>query len=273
MLKRFGVATTYYPPTITADELAGLIQPNTKVLYLESPGSHTFEMQDVPALAALARACGLKVLMDNTWGIYFFQPFRHGVDVSIQALTKYVCGHSDLVLGAITTATEADYARIRSATRELGESAGPDDCWLAMRGARTFALRLNHQMQSGLAIAAWLAEQPQVARVLHPALPGAPGHDLWKRDYTGACSLFGVALQPYYSEQAMRDMIDSLKLFGIGSSWGGFESLVLPTTGTIVRSPQYPSPRTPALRLHIGLEDVSDLIADLKAGLEGLRRE
>jgi cystathionine beta-lyase len=211
--------------------------------------------------------------MDNTWGIHFFQPLRHGVDVSIQALTKYVSGHSDLVLGAITTGTEADYIKIRSATRELGECASPDDCWLALRGVRTFVLRLTHQMQAGLQVAAWLAARPEVAQVLHPGLPGAPGHELWARDFAGACSLFGVVLQSCYAKQSMFEMIDRLTLFGIGASWGGFESLVLPTTGAIARTSAYPGKGHAAFRLHIGLEDTKDLIADLAAGLAGLRAE
>jgi cystathionine beta-lyase len=273
MLKRFGVETTYYRPTIDAAGIEALIRPTTKVLYLESPGSHTFEVQDVPALAAAAHAHGIKVLMDNTWGIHFFQPFAHGVDVSIQALTKYVGGHSDLLLGCITTATDADYAQVRTAGMEIGEYASPDDCWLALRGVRTLAIRLQHQMAAGLKVAAWLAERPEVAQVLHPALPGAPGHALWKRDFTGACSLFGVVLQPYFTYESMLAMIDGMTLFGIGSSWGGFESLILPTTGTVTRLPDDPGPGDPAFRIHIGLEDTDDLIADLARGLALLRRE
>jgi cystathionine beta-lyase len=273
MLTRFGVAVTYYPPMIDAHGLQALMRPNTRLLYLESPGSNTFEVQDVPALAAAARSRSVKVVMDNTWGLHFFQPFAHGVDVSIQALTKYVGGHSDLLLGSITTGTDEDYATIREAAMEIGEYASPDDCWLALRGVRTLLVRLRHQMEAGLKVATWLAGRPEVMQVLHPALPGAPGHALWQRDYSGACSLFAVVLQPHFTYSSMLAMIDAMTLFGIGSSWGGYESLVLPVTGTITRLPDAPGLAGPTLRLHIGLEDTDDLIADLANGLTCLRRE
>jgi cystathionine beta-lyase len=273
MLTRFGVAVTYYHPTIDAAGLRALMRPTTRVLYVESPGSNTFEMQDVPALAAAAHEAGAKVVFDNTWGMHFFQPFTHGVDVSIVALTKYVGGHSDLLLGSITTATDEDYATIRNAAMEIGEYASPDDCWLALRGVRSMLVRLRHQMQAGLKVAAWLADRPEVLQVLHPALPGATGHDIWKRDYTGACSLFSVVLQPHFTYDSLLAMIDGLTLFGIGSSWGGYESLVLPVTGTITRLPGQVGLPGPTLRLHIGLEDTDDLIANLAHGLTLLRRE
>ena len=171
LLRNFGIATSFYDPMIDAAGLAAQCRPNTTVLYLESPGSHTFEVQDVPALAAVARARGIKVLMDNTWGIKYFQPFAHGVDVSIQALTKYVVGHSDVLLGSITTNSDEDWERVRLAALALGQYASPDDCWLALRGARTLAVRLDRQQASALAVARWFAERPEVARVLHPALP------------------------------------------------------------------------------------------------------
>lgn len=272
MMRGLGIETSFYDPEIDAAGLAALFRPTTRVLYLESPGSHTFEVQDVPALAAVARARGAKVLMDNTWGIHFFQPFRHGVDVSIQALTKYVVGHSDVLLGSITVACEEDWARVREGALQLGQYASPDDCWLALRGARTMAVRLQRQMQSGLAVARWFAAQPQVARVLHPALPGAPGHALWARDFTGACSLFGVEFRPTVSQAAMHRMVDALTLFGIGASWGGFESLALPTTGFITRTAAASRFQGPVCRFHIGLEDPEDLIADLSqatARMEG----
>lgn len=268
MLTRMGVETTFYMPEIGAADFALLVRPNTRVLFLESPGSHTFEMQDVPQLAAAARARGIKVLMDNTWGLHFFQPFRHGVDVSIQALTKYALGHSDALLGAVTTATDADWERLRTATLQLGQYASPDDCWLAMRGLRTLGVRLDRQMQSGLTVAHWLAARPEVRTVLHPALPGAPGHALWKRDFTGAPSLFGVVFQPRFSPEATRAMIDGLELFGIGASWGGYESLALPTTGFVTRTATATKDfGGPSIRLHIGLEDPADLIGDLERGL------
>jgi cysteine-S-conjugate beta-lyase len=270
-LTRMGVSTTYYDPCIGAADLEKLFRPNTTVLYTESPGSHTFEVQDIPALAAVAHACGAKVLMDNTWGIHFFQPFLHGVDVSIQALTKYVVGHSDVLLGAVTTNAPEEWDRVRSTSLLLGQYASPDDCWLALRGVRTMAVRLERQMQSGLSVAKWLAARPEVKEVLHPALPGARGHEIWKRDFSGACSLFGVVFQPRFAPEAVHALVDSLELFGIGASWGGYESLALPTTGFITRTAGSGDFGGPVMRLHIGLEDPADLIADLERGLAALR--
>ncbi len=271
VLTRMGITVTYYDPEIDTAALAGLIRPETRVLYLESPGSHTFEVQDTPALAALAHERGLAVLLDNTWGICSFQPFAHGVDVSIQALTKYVVGHSDVLLGAITVATERDWHRVRGTAMALGQYASPDDCWLALRGARTLGLRLDRQFQSGLEVASWLQARPEVARVLHPALPGAPGHALWQRDFTGGCSLFGVEFQPDITVASIHAMLDRLALFGIGASWGGFESLAIPTTGQITRTASARGFTGPVARFHIGLEDPADLIADLAAAMEGMR--
>ena len=271
LLARMGVTTTYYDPVVDEAGMAALIQANTRVVFCESPGSHTFEVQDVPAIARAAHAHGAKVLMDNTWGIHHFQPFTHGVDVSIQALTKYVGGHADILLGSVTTAADADWERVRLTALSLGQYASPDDCWLALRGVRTLGLRLRQQMQAGLEVAAWFAAQPEVKQVLHPALPGTPGHALWQRDFTGACSLFGVEFQPRFTAASTRAMIDSLTLFGIGASWGGFESLALPTTGTVTRTVGRPGFAGPVARFHIGLEDTADLIADLDRGLAVLR--
>ena len=272
LLARMGVTTTFYDPCIDAAGIEALFQPSTKVLYTESPGSHTFEVQDIPALAAVAHARGAKVLMDNTWGIHFFQPFRHGVDVSIQALTKYVVGHSDVLLGSVTTNSDEDWERVRLTALALGQYASPDDCWLALRGVRTMAIRLDRQMASAITVAEWFQSQPEIAQVLHPALPGAPGHDIWKRDFTGACSLFGVMFQPDISQTATHAMADALQLFGKGASWGGFESLALPTTGFITRTAQTTPTPNQMMRIHIGLEDPTDLIADLSHGLAVLRR-
>jgi cystathionine beta-lyase len=267
MLANMGVTTTFYDPMIGADGLAALIRPNTTVLYLESPGSHTFEVQDVPALAAVAHAHRVKVLMDNTWGIHFFQPFAHGVDVSIQALTKYVVGHSDVLLGSVTTNSDEDWERVRLAALALGQYASPDDCWLALRGVRTMAVRLDRQQASALTVARWFEGRPEVARVLHPALPSCPGHAVWKRDFSGACSLFGIVLQPNYSQAAVHAMAESLELFGIGASWGGYESLVLPTTGFVTRTAGTGDFGGQVVRFHIGLEEPADLIADIERGL------
>ncbi|CAH2605001.1 putative cystathionine beta-lyase [Rhodovastum atsumiense] len=271
MLKRFGVETTYYDPGIDAAGIAALFQPNTTVLYTESPGSHTFEMQDIPALAEVAHARGAKVLMDNTWGIHFFQPFTKGVDCSIQALTKYVVGHSDVLLGSVTVNTPDDWERVRGVALSLGQYASPDDCWLALRGVRTMGVRLERQMESGLRVAAWLRERPEVAEVLHPGLPSARGHEIWKRDFSGACSLFGVVFQPQFSQAAVHAMAEALSLFGIGASWGGYESLALPTTGFITRTAGTGRFEGQVLRLHIGLEAVEDLTADLEQALAVLR--
>jgi len=268
MLKRYGVATTYYEPTAPEPELTAQLRPNTRVIFAESPGSHTFEVQDVAMLAAVARAHGAKLLLDNTWGLGFFAPFEHGVDFSIQALTKYAGGHSDLLLGAITTRSDENFEKLRSAAFQLGQYASPDDCWLALRGARTLRVRLRHQMEAGLEVARWFQARPEVLRVLHPALPGAPGHDLWKRDFTGACSLFGVVFRPEFTKQSVNDFADALTLFGLGASWGGYESLMLPAELVRTISPPLGGP---LCRFHIGLEDVGDLIADLEHAIHALQ--
>ncbi|MFT8721429.1 MAG: cystathionine beta-lyase [Acetobacter malorum] len=271
VLKRFGVETTYYPPCASAETLASLMQPNTRVLFSESPGSHTFEVQDVPMLARVAHAHGARLMMDNTWGFGIFAPFTHGVDVSIQALTKYPSGHSDVIAGAVTVAKPADWHLLRDTAIQLGQLAGPDDCWLTLRGLHTMGVRLSHQARSAMQIAEWLKTRSEVARILHPAFPDCPGHDIWKRDFTGAGSLFGFVLQDTFSQSAMEAMIDSLKLFGIGASWGGYESLVLPTSKSITRNFPADEGEGPSMRLQIGLESPDDLIADLEQGLDVLK--
>ena len=273
LMTGWGIETTYYDPTISGEELQALMRPNTRVLYTESPGSHTFELQDIDALAAVAHAHGAKVLMDNTWGIHHYQPFKHGVDVSIQALTKYVGGHSDVLLGSVTVNNEEDWHTVASAGRFMGHYASPDDCWLALRGLRTMAVRLKHQEEAGLEVARWFEQQPEVFRVLHPALPSHPQHALFKRDFTGACSLFGVVFQPRYTPAQLEAAVDSLRLFGIGASWGGYESLALPTTNYVTRTATDAAALGgPTVRFHIGLEDVRDLIADLSTALATLPR-
>jgi cystathionine beta-lyase len=271
MLRRYGVTTDYYDPMVDEAAMRGMMRPNTRVLFTESPGSHTFEVQDIPMLARVAHEAGAKLFMDNTWGIYHFQPFTHGVDVSIQALTKYAGGHSDIILGAVTVNAEEDWTWLREGALELGAYASPDDCWLAMRGLRTLHVRLKAQEAAGLRIARWFEGRPEVARVLHPALPGCPGHEFFLRDFSGASGLFGVAFQPEYSAASVVAMIDALKLFGIGASWGGYESLVLPTAGTIRRSAGTGVFEGKMARFQIGLENVDDLIEDLEQGLAALR--
>lgn len=271
MLRRLGIETTYYDPMATPDALRPLFRPNTRILFTESPGSHTFEVQDIPALAALAHELGAKVFLDNTWGIVHFQPFTKGVDVSIHALTKYPGGHSDIVLGAVVVNSEEDWRWLRLGSLELGNYASPDDCWLALRGLRTLHVRLKAQEAAAMRIATWLEQQPEVARILHPAFPSCPGHEYFIRDFSGACGLFGVVYQPQFSAADVVRMIDGLKLFGIGASWGGYESLVLPTTGTIRRSEGTGVFEGEMARFHIGLENPDDLIEDLQQGLALLR--
>lgn len=264
MLRRFGVETTFYPPCISEADFCALIRPETQVVFTESPGSHTFEIQDIRMLAGVAHEAGAKVLMDNTWAFGVFAPFEHGVDVSIQALTKYPGGHSDVIAGAITVANEDDWHRLRDAAIQLGQLAGPEDCWLVLRGLRTLGVRLGRQARTALRVAKWLAARPEVLRVRHPALPDDPGHALWQRDFSGAGPLFGVELKPDITQAAMEQMINSLRCFGIGASWGGYESLVLPTSGSLSRTVKSGLPAGPAFRLAIGLEDAEDLTADLE---------
>jgi cysteine-S-conjugate beta-lyase len=265
-LKRAGVETTYYAPRIGAG-IAGLIRPNTRLVYCESPGSLTFELQDIPAIAAAAHARGIPVLHDNTWATpYFFRSFERGVDVSIHAATKYIVGHSDVMLGIIVT-NEPYWLRVRTAVADLGYSASPDDCYLALRGFRTMGVRLKQHFASTLKLAEWLEGRPEVGRVLWPALPSSPDHALWRRDFAGASGLFGVELHPA-PKAAVDALIDSLALFGIGSSWGGFESLATPTHPEASRSAVPLEAKGPMLRFHIGLEDPDDLIADLAQGFE-----
>lgn len=272
-LARFGVETTYYDPLV-AGAIAGLIRPNTRVVFLESPGSITFEVQDVPAIAAAAHAAGITVMMDNTWASpFFFSAFAHGVDVSIQAVTKYIGGHADVMMGTITT-TEPLYEQLRSTVAELGYCVSPDDAYLALRGLRTLGVRLERHQRNAMRVAEWLRERPEVARVHYPALPDDPGHAIWARDFTGASGLFGVSLAPV-PKSAVDAMLDALELFGKGVSFGGFESLAIPMDPapfrTATRWDDPASRRRPYVRLHVGLEDPDDLIADLARGFESLR--
>jgi cysteine-S-conjugate beta-lyase len=270
ILKRFGVATTFFDPLIGRG-IESLIRPETRVIYLESPGSLTFEVQDVPAIAEAARRRGVTVILDNTWGTpLYFKPFVHGVDVSVQSATKYIVGHADAMLGAITCTREA-WARLKISTYELGQTAGPEDVYLAQRGLRTLAVRLKAHWQAGVSLAEWTARQREVERVLYPALPGDPGHAIWKRDFTGACGLFGVVLKEGVSEKALAAMIDGLELYGIGSSWGGYESLIVPFDPREARTATHWPHKGPCFRIHAGLENVDDLIADLDAGFGRLR--
>ncbi len=265
VLKRMGIATRYYDPLVGTG-IAELIGPATRAIFMESPGSLTFEVQDVPGICAVARERGIVTLLDNTWATpLLFQAIAAGVDLSILACTKYVVGHSDVMLGSVT-ATEPYWRPLCETSRMLGQHASPDDAWLGSRGLRTLGVRLRQHEASALRIARWLAEQPQVARVLHPALPGCPGHEFWRRDFRGASGLFAFVLNEGGEAERAR-LIDGLKHFGIGYSWGGFESLALPIDPARVRTVRPPVQEGPMVRLQIGLEDPDDLIADLAAGL------
>jgi cystathionine beta-lyase len=267
VLRRYGVDVTFYDPLIGAG-IANLMRPSTRVVYLESPGSQTFEIQDVPTIAAVARAHRTLVFLDNTWATpLHFRSFDHGVDIEIQALTKFVAGHSDLLLGAVTARTEELHRVVRDGASTFGDCPAPDVCYEALRGLRTLAVRFRHHEASALRVAEWLARRPEVARVLHPALPQDPGHAVWKRDFLGASSLFGVLLRTS-SERAVAAMVDGLQLFKIGASFGGFESLAVPARPVRTARP-WQAPGF-LLRLHVGLEAVEDLIADLDAGLSRL---
>lgn len=264
VLARFGVQTSYYAPTAN---IAPHLKPNTKAVFCESPGSLTFEVQDIPAIAAAAHSHGASVLMDNTWATpLFFQPLRHGVDLSIQAVTKYIGGHADLMLGYVA-ANDSHARRLIECHGGMGLYASGDDCYLALRGLRTLPTRLARHQETGLRLARWLQGRPEVARVLHPALPDDPGHELWKRDFSGACGLFGLELKPV-PERAVAAMLDQMTHFGMGWSWGGFESLIVPAH--IRRMAGAFAAAGPMLRVHAGLEDSGDLIADLETGFARL---
>lgn len=273
MLKQMGVTTTYYDPLVGRD-IADLMQFNTKVVFVESPGSLTFEIQDIPGIAAAAHARDAVVVSDSTWATPIgWDSFELGIDVSIHAATKYIVGHSDALMGAILT-TAALEERIRNTYRQLGMTIGADDAALALRGLRTLAARLAAHRESAHVIARWLKEQPEVAEVLYPPMPGSPGHEIWKRDFKAeyACGLMGAVFRSDITEQQVAALIDRTRLFGIGFSWGGFESLILPTNPASYRSVNATKWQAPMLRLHVGLEAVEDLLTDLEQGFTALRK-
>lgn len=270
VLGRFGVETTYYAP-LAGTGLKSLIRPNTRAVFVEAPGSQSFEMQDIPAIAATAHAAGALVLMDNTWATpLYFRAFDKGVDLSIQAGTKYIGGHSDIMLGTVS-ANAATWPKLHETVTTLGLCVGPDDVYLALRGLRTMGVRLERHQRSAIEIARWLRQRPEVLRVMHPALEDDPGHAIWKRDFSGSSGLFSVVLKPA-PEKAVHAMLDALTLFGLGFSWGGYESLAILFDCSSYRTATAWSPGGPALRLHIGLEDTGDLIADLERGFAALRQ-
>ena len=264
-LKRFGVETTFFDPLVGAG-IADLMRETTKVVFLESPGSLTFEVQDVPAIAEAAHANDAVVVVDNTWATpLFFNAFEHGADVVVHACTKYISGHADAMLGS-TAAKGRAWPALRRATYQLGHVAGPDDAYLGLRGLRTLGVRLERHEKNALQVAQWLAERPEVDRVLHPALPGCPGHDIWKRDFSGSSGLFSITLN-FGDYETIGAMVDDMHLFKMGFSWGGYESLILPANPAPDRAAREWNAPGPLLRLHIGLEDPADLIAELEEAL------
>ncbi len=266
-----GVSTRFHPADASTGDIVARLSDRTRVLLIESPASLTFELVDVPALAAACRARGVLTVMDNTWTAGLaFRPLAHGVDVSVQALTKYAGGHSDLLMGSIAVADAAVGRQIATTIEDHGWRVSPDDAWLALRGLRTLPLRYAEQARSALRLAEWLGARPEVTQVLYPALPGAPGHDLWRRDHAGAASLFGVVMKGG-DEAAAHALMSALELFGLGYSWGGFESLITHETGQLAFRERPPKLAGELLRLHVGLEDPADLIADLEAGLAAWR--
>jgi cystathionine beta-lyase len=269
VLKRMGVETTYFDPLIGAN-IKSLLKSNTSAVFLEAPGSQTFEMPDVPVTTKIAREHGAVSLLDNTWATpLFFRPHEHGVDISIQAGTKYLGGHSDINLGTISAGDVTLYKRVLITHGDLGINPGPEDVYLALRGMRTMGIRLERHMESGLRVARWLQARPEVLRVMHPALESDPGYAIWKRDFSGACGLFSFILKPEYAKN-IAAFFDTLALFGMGYSWGGYESLAIPFDCKGYRTATEWNPGGPAVRLHIGLEDPEDLIEDLAAGLAKL---
>jgi cystathionine beta-lyase len=271
-LKPNGIETEYYDPLIGTG-IGKLIRPSTRAVFCEAPGSLTFEMQDIPAIAAAAHARGLPVLADTTWGTpYFFRSFEKGVDVSIHAATKYIAGHADVVMGVIVT-NEQHWLTVRRAVADYGYGVSPDDCYLALRGFRTIGVRMKQQMENALKVARWLQLRREVKRVIYPALEGDPGHAIWKRDFSGAASLFSFVLRSA-SEAQVTAFINSLEIFGIGSSWGGFESLAIAAHPEIFKTRTMTrwSRDEPVIRLHVGLEDPDDLIADLDHGFATMQK-
>ena len=267
-LARFDITVDYYDPLV-GGEIESLIQPATRVIFMESPGSFTFEVQDIPAITEVARKRGITTILDNTWSTpLFFKSFSHGVDVSVHAATKYLSGHSDVVMGAIICAEHA-WDNVRRTHRHLGQCVGPDDAYVTLRSIRNLSTRLNAHHKQGLALAEWLAQRDEVAKVLHPGLSEHPGHAVWQRDYLGACGLFSIVLHPK-SREAVLAMVNGMELFRIGASWGGFESLMIPVYPEQYRTATAWDASRPTLRIHAGLEDLDDLTSDLEAGFKRL---
>ena len=271
-LKKLGIETTFYDPLIGAD-IAKLIKKNTKVIFLESPGSQTFEIQDVPAICKIAKKHNIVTILDNSWasGIYF-KPFDHGIDISVMALTKYINGHSDIMMGSITV-QEKHFRVMYEAFRYMAVTASPHSSYMVQRGLRTVKLRMDQCFKSALEMAKWFEARPEVEKVLYPALPNDSNYQLWKRDFTGAAGLFSIILDKKYSNEALARMLDKLHYFGMGYSWGGYESLILPFDASSIRTAtKYPYGDRTCIRINIGLEDIEDLQDDLEAGFKRLRK-
>lgn len=268
-LKGFGIETTYYDPLI-GDKIEDLIKPETKVIFTESPGSYTFEIQDVPTIVKVAHKYNIKVMIDNTWSAgYYFKPFDYDVDISIQATTKYQGGHADVILGHIIAKTKEDWLNLKITATTLGQAVAPDVCYLALRGIRTLSARLEEHQSNAIQIAKWLEDRPEVETILHPAFSSCPGHEFWKRDFTGSSGLFSIILKNYSAAQ-VNAMLDNMDYFAMGFSWGGFESLIVPCDPSKIRSASKWNATGPLLRIHVGQEDVEDLINDLERGLKRL---
>lgn len=269
-LTKLGVEVEYFDPMVGAG-IASLIRDNTRLIWTECPGSQTFDVQDLPAIVEAAHARDVIVMTDNTWaGGYFRKPLDEGVDISVQAATKYIVGHSDVMMGTIAC-NEATYEQVRASSASFGMSVGPNDVYLALRGLRTISVRMDRHHESGIKIAQWMQTRPEISRVMHPALPEDPGHKIWKRDFTGASGLFGFVLKET-NQTKLAAMMDNLELHGMGSSWGGYESLLIPSSPENSRTASTWNEEGQCMRIHVGLEDVDDLIADLEAGLERLNK-
>jgi len=269
-LKRFGVETSFYDPLATKDEITALMKPNTRVIFAESPGSLTFEVQDIPALAAAAHHGGATLIVDNTWGAgYFLKPLALGADVSVQSGTKYLVGHADCLIGAITCADEACAKKIYYALLQLGSNVSADDAYLALRGMRTLSPRMERHQENALALAKWLSKRPETERVIHPAHKNCPGHALWKRDFSGSSGLFSVIFKPV-PLPALKAFFNVFKLFGIGFSWGGFESLAVHIRPERYRTATQWEEKGPVVRFHAGLEDIDDMKVDLERAFHAM---
>jgi cystathionine beta-lyase len=268
-LKNFGIQTTFYDPLI-GEKIEDLIKPETKLIFTESPGSYTFEIQDIPLIVKIAHEHNIKVIIDNTWSAgFYFKPFDFDVDISIQATTKYQGGHADVILGHIIAQTKEDWLKLKITAGTLGQAVAPDVCYLALRGIRTLSVRLEEHQDNAIKIAKWLEGRPEVETILHPAFSSCPGHEIWKRDFSGSSGLFSIVLKDY-SDTQVNDMLDGMDYFAMGYSWGGFESLIVPCDPSKIRSATKWNAAGPLLRIHVGQEDVQDLISDLERGLERL---